>query len=117
MDYKTDRLMLDVAESGFVQVGHQMGRYPKDSTYLLRLKLSGFKKLRLFRRYTDGLELHTFFQHRYPMGVAAALVDRVPALSDSGRVFGLAPLAKNLDPYSSVAMAMPMAFLAIAIGE
>ena len=30
---------------------------------------------------------------------------------------GVAPLAKNLAPYSSVAIAMPMAFLAIAIGE
>ena len=30
---------------------------------------------------------------------------------------GAAPLAKNLAPYSSVAMARPIAFLAIAIGE
>jgi hypothetical protein len=30
---------------------------------------------------------------------------------------GAAPLAKKLAPYSSQAMAMPIAFLAIAIGE
>ena len=30
---------------------------------------------------------------------------------------GAAPLAKNFAPYSSQAMAMPMAFFAIAIGE
>lgn len=30
---------------------------------------------------------------------------------------GAAPLAKNLAPYSSVAIASPIAFFAIAIGE
>lgn len=40
---------------------------------------------------------------------------RVPGFSNT--LLGWAPFWKNLAPYSSVAIDMPIAFLAIAIGE
>mgnify|MGYP000381966019 CR=1 FL=1 len=68
--------------------------------------------------------LHTVFTYpvRLKFGTADLLfgeenVNAYYLEYDDERSGGFAPLAKNLAPYSSVAMAIPIAFFAIAIGE
>ena len=50
---------------------------------------------------------------QFSLSLAGSLI--VPGCSKTPE--GAAPLAKNLAPYSSVAIASPIAFFAIAIGE
>ncbi len=60
-----------------------MGRHAEDAGDFVDLKLARFQELRLLGRNADLLKLHAFFQNRDAVGVAASLVDSVPAVLDA----------------------------------
>lgn len=65
---------------------HHVGRNAVNTGDLIDLKFSCLQKLRLFRRDTNCLKLHTLLKYGDFMRVAVALIGGVPALLDTPNV-------------------------------
>ena len=81
--HEFQRLLLDIRERGFIQIAHHVRRDAEDARDFVNLEFPGFQKLGLLGIDADGLIAHAFFQDGDLVGVARALVDRVPGIADA----------------------------------
>jgi hypothetical protein len=68
--HKFHGLLLDIIERTFLQVPYHVRRDAVEPCDFIELELPRFQKLCFFRRDTDLLVLHPFFQHSYLVGIA-----------------------------------------------
>lgn len=103
-----------------------MRRDSENSSDFIDLEFSCFEELRLLRRDADRRVFHTFFQHGDLIGVATATEGGLPAFPHTLRIFDGTGMLQHTARSSTVgeelctifsqAIAMPIAFFAIAMG-
>lgn len=78
-----------------LQVPDHVRRDPENACDLIKLKLSGFQKLRLLRADGDGRELHTLFQDSHAVAPVRPAIGFLPGLTDLLRILQHARVLKH----------------------
>ena len=80
------RLLLNIRKARFFKVTDHVGRNSENSGYLVYLKFSCFKELRLFRRNADGSVFHALLKHCDLSAVGTTAELRLPRFTNLCRV-------------------------------
>src|SRR5690554_3157698 len=80
------RLLLDVAKRGLLQVPHHVRGDAEDARDLVDLELACLQKLRLLGRDRDGGVFHPLLEHRNLVRVGRAAELALPRIAQAGRV-------------------------------
>lgn len=89
------RLLLDIRKARFFKVADHVGRHSENSSYLVYLKFSCFKKLRLLGRNTYRSVFHAFFEHSNLSAVGTPAELRLPRFTNLCRVFNRSRVFKD----------------------
>ena len=84
--HKFKRLLLDIRKARFFKVADHVRRHSENSSYLVYLKFSCFKKLRLLGRNTDGSVFHTLLKYSDLSAVGTPAELRLPRFTNLCRV-------------------------------